>query len=146
MISPNSHSTSKITKIAQSTVFLPHPIQATLSSVPTTKPEFPISTVSLRKTIRLPPSRVKFRSTVQIDISALGSQIVSPGSSSTTPANEGITEGLTWILVLGYVRKWHNAVAVFLSMSEGPPFESTPSKRHDSLRDTSLSMAGLARL
>ncbi|MGD0460701.1 MAG: hypothetical protein ABSC21_23525 [Terriglobia bacterium] len=53
---------------------------------------------------------------------------------------------MTWILVLGYVRKWHNAVAVFLSLSEGSPFESTPSKRDDSLRDTPLSMAGLARL
>jgi hypothetical protein len=39
----------------------------------------------------------------------------------------GIAEGLTWMLVLGYVRKWRKPVAVFLSLSEGSPFESTPS-------------------
>jgi hypothetical protein len=38
-----------------------------------------------------------------------------------------ITEGLTWILVLRYVRQWHNAVAVFLGLSEGSPFGGTPS-------------------
>jgi len=48
-------------------------------------------------------------------------------------------------LVPGYLRKWHNAVAVFLSLSEGSPFESTPSKRDASLRDTPLSMAGFLR-
>ncbi len=41
----------------------------------------------------------------------------------------GITEGLTWIRVLRYVGKWHNAVAFFLSLSEGYPLESTPSNR-----------------
>jgi len=38
-----------------------------------------------------------------------------------------ITEGLIWMLGLGYVRKWHKAMAVFPSRSEGSPFESTPS-------------------
>jgi hypothetical protein len=41
----------------------------------------------------------------------------------------GITEGLSWIRVLGYVRKRDNAGAVSLGLSEGPLFESTPPKR-----------------
>ena len=53
----------------------------------------------------------------------------------------GITEGLTWILVLRYARKWHSAVAVFLSLGESSPFESTSCKR-----DASLRRAGWARL
>jgi hypothetical protein len=46
----------------------------------------------------------------------------------------GIIGGLTWMRGLRYVRKWDNTVAVFLRLSEGSPFESTPSKRDASPR------------